>query len=362
VAVESVPQERDMRLFNPSTYEVDVVANQSRLEQLRKVVDGVERVALLLQDDPDPDGVASAIALRTVLGRNRSTTPLFAFGATTRAENLAMLRLLDVTIEIADTEVLRAFPCVALLDVQPAYFAERLHHAHIVIDHHPRTGNIDADYCDLRAQYGATSTILTEYLEACEADVSQRLATALLYGIKSDTLMLNRETGPADLRAFMALYPLTNYNTLRRIERPELPLSFAGFLARTLPRMRKQMGLLTLHVGTIEREDIIPQLADFCMQFEGTEWVAVSGKWHNALVISVRNPGYVRSAGDVVRKLFGQVGRAGGHRSMAKAVVPLRHWRRAFGSTRDSAISKGVEALFLGELYGGNQEQVSAGA
>src|SRR5260370_1339639 len=89
------------------------------------------------------------------------------------------------------------------------------------------------------------TTILTEYLEACGADVSQRLATALLYGIKSDTLMLNRETGPADLRAFMSLYPLTNYNTLRRIERPELPLNFAEFLARVLPRMRKQMGCLT---------------------------------------------------------------------------------------------------------------------
>jgi nanoRNase/pAp phosphatase (c-di-AMP/oligoRNAs hydrolase) len=174
--------------------------------------------------------------------------------------------------------------------------------------------------------------------------------------------MLNRETGPADLHAFMALYPLTNYNTMRRIERPELPLSFADFLARVLPRLRKQNGLVTLHVGNIEREDIVPQLADFCMQFEGAEWVAVSGKWRDALVISVRNPGYVRSAGDVVRKLFGLIGRAGGHRSMAKALVPLRQWRAAFGSTRDSAISKQVESLFLRELYGSAQEQDSVGA
>lgn len=351
-----------MQLVNPSTYVVDLEANKSRLAQLRAVGGEAERVALLLQDDPDPDGIASAIALRTVMGRNRSTTPLFSFGETTRAENLAMLRLLDVTIEPADTETLRAFPCIALLDVQPAYFGERLKHAHIVIDHHPRVAPIDAEYCDLRSQYGATSTILTEYLEACQADVSQRLATALLYGIKSDTLMLNRETGPADLRAFMSLYPLQNYNILRRIERPELPMSFAGFLVRVLPRMRKRMGLLTLHVGAVEREDIIPQLADFCLQFEGIEWVAVSGKWQHALVISVRNPGYVRSAGDVVRKLFSTIGRAGGHRSMAKAIVPLRHWRKAFASTRDSAIGKQVEELFIQELYGSLQEPASLGA
>jgi nanoRNase/pAp phosphatase (c-di-AMP/oligoRNAs hydrolase) len=351
-----------MQLVDPVTYEVDVVANKGRLEQLRAVVGEAERVALLLQDDPDPDGIASAIALRTVLGRNRATTPLFSFGETTRPENLAMLRLLDVTVERADTETLKAFPCVALLDVQPAYFGERLRHAHIVIDHHPRVAAVEAEYADVRSQYGATSTILTEYLEACAADVSQRLATALVYGIKSDTLMLNRETGPADLRAFMALYPLTNYNTLRRIERPELPLSFAGFLVRVLPRLRKQMGLITLHVGTIELENIVPQLADFCLQFEGTEWVAVSGKWQDGVVISVRNPGYVRSAGEVVRKLFGTIGRAGGHRSMAKAIVPLRPWRKAWGSTRDNAIGKTIESLFVQELYSGSVDEAAADA
>ncbi len=341
-----------MQLVNPGAFEVDHEGNKARLEQLRKLTGPAERVALLLQDDPDPDGIASAIALRTVLGRNRATTPLFSYGTTTRAENLAMLRLLDVTVEPADTDTLRAFPCVALLDVQPAYFGDRLQHAHVVIDHHPRVGPIDAEFCDLRPQYGATSTILTEYLEACEVDISQRLATALLYGIKSDTLMLNRETGPADLRAFMNLYPLQNYNVLRRIERPELTLAFAHFLVRVLPRLRKQMGLLTLHVGRVEREDVIPQLADFCLQFENTEWVAVSGKWQHELVISVRNPGYVRSAGDVVRKLFNTIGRAGGHRTMAKARIPLRHWRKQFGSTHDRAVGAAVESVFLQELYG----------
>lgn len=351
-----------MQLVNPATYEVDLPGNRARLEQLRKVVGDAERVALLLQDDPDPDGIASAIALRTVLGRNRTTTPIFTFGQVTRAENLAMLRLLDVAVETVDTETLRQFPRVALLDVQPAYFGERLPHVHIVIDHHPRCAPLDAEYCDVRTNYGATSTILTEYLEAAGADVSQRLATALLYGIKSDTLMLNRETGPADLRAFMALYPLTNYNVLRRIERPELPLEFATFLARVLPRIRKRSELLTLFVGRVQREDVIPQLADFCMQFEDTEWVVVAGKTHDTVVMSVRNPGYVRSAGDVVRRLFGSIGRAGGHRSMAKAIVPLRAWRHTFGSTRDAQIADTLETLFWQALYGEGAEPVRASA
>jgi len=346
-----------MQLVNPSTYEVDTAANRERVRRLRELSDQHERIALLLQDDPDPDGVASAIALRTVMSRNRSTTPLFAFGRTTRAENLAMLRLLDVNVEVATTEVLRSFPCVALLDVQPPYFGERLPHAEIVIDHHPRVENVDVPYCDLRVSYGATSTILVEYLEAADCDVSQRLATALLYGIKSDTLMLNRETGPADLRAFMALYPLTNYSTMRRIERPEMPMAFADFLTRVLPRIRKHRELLTLHIGAIEREELIPQMADFCMQFEGTDWVVVSGKFDGAVVMSVRNSGYVRSAGDMVRRLFTPLGRGGGHRSMAKAVVPLRQWRKEFGSTRDSEIGVALERCFVAGLYDREEEK-----
>ena len=90
--------------------------------------------------------------------------------------------------------------------------------------------------------------------------------------------------------------------------------------------------------------------------------MVVAGKWQDSIVMSVRNPGYVRSAGDVVRKLFGSMGRAGGHRSMAKAIVPLRHWRKAVGSTHDSAIAKTVEALFMQELYGDIGEPASVQA
>jgi hypothetical protein len=55
------------------------------------------------------------------------------------------------------------------------------------------------------------------------------------------------------------------------------------------------------------------------------------------------------------------MGRAGGHRSMAKAIIPLRHWRKAFGSTLDRSIAQQVEHLFLQELYGSTEERASVG-
>src|SRR5207244_4338394 len=115
--------------------------------------------------------------------------------------------------------------------------------------------------------------------------ISERLATALLYGIKSDTLMLSRRLTDEDLQAFTHLYPLANYGLLKRIERPELPISFARILAGAMKRFKIEDHLAVLHLGPVARDDLIVQMADFCLQFEDAEWVAVSGKLGDKLVI-----------------------------------------------------------------------------
>ena len=90
-------------------------------------------------------------------------------------------------------------------------------------------------------------------------------------------------------------------------------------------RLDLRDGLVALHLGPVERDDLIVQMADFCLQFEGVEWVAVSGKLGPNLVVAVRNHGIGRdNAGEMVKRLFGDIGSAGGHRNMAKAVIPLR--------------------------------------
>jgi nanoRNase/pAp phosphatase (c-di-AMP/oligoRNAs hydrolase) len=185
--------------------------------------------------------------------------------------------------------------------------------------------------------------------------ISERLATALLYGIKSDTLMLSRRVTDEDLQAFTHLYPLANYNLLRKIERPALPESFARILAGAMKRLKIEENLIVLHLGSVERDDLIVQMADFCLQFEHAEWVAISGKLGSNLVIAVRNHGMGRSAGEAVRRLFGEIGSAGGHRNMAKAVVPLRAWRKREGTIRDNSIEPRLRELFASEVAGAEE-------
>jgi len=312
-----------------------------------------DRVAIVLQDDPDPDAMSSAMALRTLLGRNKVTTPIFSFKPVTRPENRTMVHLLEIEILAATTEELASFDKIAMVDVQPGYFEGKLPRADIVIDHHPGYEPGTAVFEDVRTKYGATATIMTEYLLCARESISERLATALFYGIRSDTLALSRRATDDDVQAFMHLYPIANYNLLRQIDRPELPQSFARVLARAMERLEVRDGLVVLHLGKVERDDLIVQMADFCLQFEDVEWVAVAGKLDYALVISVRTHGTGRgNAGEVVKNLFGDIGNAGGHRNMAKAVIPLRKWRMREGSTRDSLIEAKLRKLFAAEIAG----------
>ncbi|HET7746376.1 MAG TPA: DHH family phosphoesterase [Vicinamibacteria bacterium] len=309
-----------------------------RVQAVREVLGPAERVALLLQPDPDPDAIASGLALRHVLRRNRATAPLVTFGAVTRPENVAMLALLEIELDVVRPEELRAFDAVALLDVQPTLFRGLVDAPDVVIDHHPEQKGYTCRFRDIRASYGATSTMLTEYCLAAEMPIPTRLATALLYGIKSDTLFLGRETSRADVAAFAHLYPLVNTNLVRRIEKPELPRAALSAFARALRQVDLEDGLACVHMGRVEREDVIPQMAELALQLEGATWSAASGIVAGALVVCVRNSGWQKAAGTVVKAVFGTIGSAGGHQSMAKAVVPLAAFRARYGSVRSARI------------------------
>ena len=312
---------------------LDRAVQRARVERIRAHFEAAERILILMQDDPDPDAIASAMALKTVLGRSRVSAPICTFGSITRPENVAMCKILDIEVQEISTHALDQFDRVAMVDVQPSFLEERFEEVDLVIDHHPVERPIHARIKDVRPSYGATSTILVEYLRALDIKVTQRLATALVYGIKADTLGLERGGSKADLEAFAFVYMLANHNALRRIERPELSDVALDLLANGLAKRQILKGVFFSHLGTVPTVDQIPLFADFGLQAEGVEWSVVSGVVGSDLHISVRNVGYVKSAGDVTRAAFGDLGSAGGHRTMAKAVVPVREFLKGTGDS-----------------------------
>lgn len=342
--------------------EIQLLSLQERVQSLRAFAKDAEKVAILLQEDPDPDGLAAALAFRKVLGRKSQTAPIVSFGTITRPENLAMAKLLDIEVHQVKPEDLDSYDRVVLMDCQPSFFKGLKFKVDGIIDHHPKVPLPDHvaenNFIELREDLGSTSTLMTMYLRAADISISQRLATALLYGIKSDTLMLNREVSDQDLAAFVHLYPLANGNTLRRIERPELPLGYLESLRKGLKSLIVKDHISVLPLKSVEQEEWIPQAADFALQIEGSQWALGAGVFDGKVIISGRNCGYVHHCGDLFKKLFNEIGCAGGHKTMAKAIIPKADWEKKYGAATNGAFAETLHKLIKKELVAKEKERL----
>ncbi len=316
--------------------------NVQRLERLRSVTSSAEQILILMQHDPDPDALASGLALRTLLDRNRQTSPLATFGEVTRSENINMIRILDMQVLRVTPDMLEKFSCIAMVDVQPPYFLDHPVNADIVFDHHPHTQPYSASFTDIRPTYGATSTILGRYLLDAGIAIPQRLATALVYGIKTDTMSLERDIAHADLEVFTRLFPLANLNMIRQIESASLDLNEIKVFIKALQNLTMIGKVACTWLGHIKNDAMIPRLADFSLQVAGAEWSFAAGIAGRMVVCSARNVGYVRHAGDLMRGLFSDIGSAGGHRSTAKAVIPLAQFKKRYKVTTSGEIAKAL--------------------
>jgi nanoRNase/pAp phosphatase (c-di-AMP/oligoRNAs hydrolase) len=311
---------------------------RARVQQYQRFFADADRVLILLHNDPDPDALASGLALRGLLRRTKTTAIIGAVEGATRPENIRMANLLDIQVEILTPESLASFERIATVDVQPHYFPGLLDHVDLVVDHHPEQTGYSAVFKDIRPDYGSTCTILTEHLRAVDWNISERTATAMLYAIKSDTLFFARHTNRVDLDAFTFLYPLADSALIRKMEGAEITVERLQYVLRASSSGKLEGQVFCAHLGQVPREDLITWAADFFLQLEDVKWTVLAGVVNDTLILSVRNLGYSRNAGEFVKRWFADIGSAGGHRSMAKAVVPLSRLRDKYGSLDDQAI------------------------
>jgi nanoRNase/pAp phosphatase (c-di-AMP/oligoRNAs hydrolase) len=312
---------------------------RARVQQYQRYFADADRVLILLHNDPDPDALASGLALRNLLRRTKTTAIIGAMQGVTRPENLRMANMLDIQVEQITPAAFGAFDRVATVDVQPHYFGGMLDRADLVIDHHPEQPGYSAVFKDIRADYGSTSTILTEHLRAVDVNISERTATAMLYAIKSDTLFFARHTNRVDLEAFTFLYPLSDAALIRKMEGAEITVERLEYVTRASRTGILRDQVFTAFVGEAPREDFIPYTADFFLQLEDVKWTIVAGIVGQMLIVSVRNLGYSRNAGEFVKRWFADLGSAGGHRAMAKAVVPIDAFRAKYGELDGDALT-----------------------
>ena len=297
------------------------------LQSLFSAMESVDRLLILTHNDPDPDAIASAVALRQLLVERLDMKAHIAYqGLVGRVENRALVRYLSYPLRLlAEMEAVVSMP-VALVDTQPGAGNNALppeSEVVVVFDHHPLRETISAAFADVRPDVGATSTILTEYLQAANVEPEPSLATALFYGIKTDTMGLGRGTSQADVAAYFYLQSRIDVEALVQIERAQLPAEYFEGLVTALRATRIYDGVVISYLGPMRRSDLAAEIADLLLRLQGARWVICMGVFEDELILSVRTQKQ-GGAGQLIQDVVGDRGSAGGHGSMAAGQVPLR--------------------------------------
>jgi len=296
----------------------------SATEKLRRFYDQFSpEHHVLIVINADPDAIASAMAVKRLLWRRVSSVTISNVNIIQRPDNLAMVRLLGVNLTFINDLEPNKYDRAVIVDSQPDHHdAFQQFPVQMVIDHHPDTTN-QVPFKDIRPKYGATASIMTEYVRAAKIKPSVKLATGLFHAIKTDTSNFQRQTLIEDVRAFQFLFRHANPHMVRKIEQAELRLDFLRYFEKALQEKRLRRGRIFAHLERIKNPDICVVIADFFMRVNSVTWSIVSGIYDQKLIIILRNDGLRKNAGQTAQKSFGSMGSAGGHKGMARAEIQL---------------------------------------
>ncbi|RLM32711.1 DHH family phosphoesterase [Haloarcula sp. Atlit-120R] len=323
------------RLVTPETVITDYVTQSvgdegTRARQLHQVLRDIDdHLAVVTHDNPDPDAIASAVALGALAERADCEVTICYYGEISHQENRAFVNLLEFDLRNLDAESpdeLEAFDGFALVDHSRAGVNDQLPPEtpiDIVIDHHPPRVPVEARFVDLRSGVGATSTLLVDYLQRFNVDIPTPIATGLLFGIQVDTKDFRREVAAADFEAAAHLVTNADMATLQRIEDPSVSPETLSVIGRAISNREQEGSVLLTGVGEISDRDALAQAADRLLDLEGVHATMVYGVVDGTIYASARARGADIDLGEALRDAFGQIGSAGGHADMAGAQIDL---------------------------------------
>jgi len=285
-------------------------------------------VLIVTHDYPDPDCIASALGMSHLLKHFNIKNSLITFGGFVgRAENRALIRFVGINtvpLMLVDTQeydriiLVDCFPKVGNLSLNKNIKVDA------VFDHHPHPPCTDSSiFCDLRKDLGATSTLITQYLRASDIDIGPDLATALFYGIKTDTNDMARFSSVEDLECYKLLFDLMDHRLLSKIESPDREIEYFKVLHRATESMVRYDNVGYTHIGIVSTPDHVAEIADLFHSLESVEQMICTGIFKNQIFYSVRSK-RSETAGNIAEKIAHHLnGNGGGHSTMAAGRIPI---------------------------------------
>ncbi len=326
------------------------VATSADVAKLKEVIEPFSRVLILTHSNPDPDALAAAAALRLIINRAGKSAFMCYAGFLSRAENREMVRRLRLPVHAIEHVDLRRFRAVILVDTQPASGNNPVAaNGRIVgvVDHHPlRATSRGVPFSFVDPEPGATSTIAYELLKAAEIKPPANIATALYFGIKTDTQDLGREAVGRDLAAYKELFSLANHRRLAKVMHPRRPQDYFRTVSKALDAACVYGDCIYVPIGEVKTPEYVSEIADYVINLERMRWAVASGLFKGDLYFSIRTLTARKDAGRLLRRAIGSCGVAGGHQKIAGGVARLSQLDEAKrGAARDRIVTHLLSAF-----------------
>lgn len=305
---------------------------------------------ILTHDYPDPDALASAFALQYLAEIQGGIKSRIVYGGVIgRIENQEMVRLLKIPAHKVRPSDFRKYDNIALVDTQPGFENNSFPRGRtpaIIVDQHVVGPLPEGEFKLIDTDAGATSMLLARELLALEVEIPVRLATALVYGILSDTLDFYRVAKQETVETYMRLLPSCDVHVLARIQNPSRPRKFFRDLTRSIAKSQIRQKLIVSHLGEVDNPDLVAQMADFLMACEGMQWTFCTGRHGENLHVSLRTSITEGGAGLVLRDIFNHPRHAGGHGQIAGGRFrvgrgqPEEAWQKAEGMLTERLVNR----------------------
>jgi len=316
------------------------MSNLEKLKQFLSLFCRTSKVLIVI--NADPDSIASGMAVKRLLWRKAAEISIVYFNRITRPDNLTMIELTEPNIQFLDDVDPKAYDRFVIVDSQPDHneiFSQFTFDA--IIDHHPISCQFEG-FCDIRPEYGANSTIMTEYLKAAKIKPSRKLSAALMLGIKTDTADFTRQASLKDIHAFQHLYKSADMNIVIKMERALLSQEDLDFLSLAITHRVIRKNRVFFHAGNMTKPDELVMVADFFLRIAKMNWSIISGVYEKTLIIVIRNDGLRKGAGNTAKEAFNCYGSAGGHKTMARAELDLKLIRKDLKSVSQKILKEWI--------------------
>jgi nanoRNase/pAp phosphatase (c-di-AMP/oligoRNAs hydrolase) len=317
------------------------------IDKILEFIKPKRKILILMHNNPDPDTIASGFALKNIFASLQKKRCTLAYhGLIGRAENRELVKLCKIDMHFSLKLNFNRYDCIVVVDTQPTagnVFIQKNILPNIVIDHHNfRSQTKKADVFDVRKNYGSTSTIVAEYYKKLNLTPDVNTATALFYGIKTDTLGSGRSNSKVDTEMMGYILPNISLNKLAKIENPELPKYYYKNMKKATENAKVVNDLIFCNLEDVRNADLIAETSDFFLRMRDIKWTFVIGKIDNICYFSLRCKSTQRKVGHIALGLVRGIGTGGGHMKSAGGQIPLndKNYNEIVETVKKRLISK----------------------